>query len=85
MAQYGVTARNAGEAFQYAMDRVDAWSNLAHNAMVSVQDLALGMEKTGSVANMVGVDFDNLNALLGTAVRNTGMSGENLGKGKIAA
>lgn len=79
MSQFGKTAKDSSQAFQYSMEIVDSWSNLAHNAMVSTQDLALGMEKTGSVANMMGVSFDEMNALIATSVRDTGMSGQNLG------
>jgi len=40
MMQFGIRARTAAEATQYSMKIVDSWTNVAHNAIVSAQDLA---------------------------------------------
>ncbi len=79
MLQFGMNAKSSSEAFAYSMKVVDSWSNVAHNAMVSAKDLAEGTERTGAVAKMVGVSFDELQGLIGTAVRNTGLAGANIG------
>jgi TP901 family phage tail tape measure protein len=86
MVQYGMVidqtaskAEQQAQAFEYSRKITDAWSNVAHNSMASAQDLAQGMERTGSVAKQMGVDFDSMNALIATSVRNTGLAGANLG------
>lgn len=80
MFQYGLTAKNTSEAIAYSGRIIDVWTKLAHTAGASAQDLTQAVERTGSVAKMVGVDFEFLNALIATGVRATGRSGAELGK-----
>lgn len=79
MNQYGMTARNAGEAQAYSMRIVDSWTNVAHNAQVSVNDLAAANERSASVAHKVGVEYDYLQGMITAAVRATGQPGANIG------
>lgn len=79
MMQYGWQARNAAEATAYSMRIVDAWTNIAHNAQVSAQDLAMANERTAAVARMVGVEFETLQGLIAAGVKNTGRSGAEIG------
>lgn len=79
MFQYGLTAKSTTEAIAYSGKVIDIWTKLAHNAGVSAQDLAQGVERSGSVARTTGVDFEFLNAMIATAVRSTGRSGAEIG------
>jgi TP901 family phage tail tape measure protein len=79
MFQYGLVAKNATEATAYSSKIVDIWTNVAHNAQVSAQDLAHGVEQAGSVAHMTGVDFEFLTAMIATGVRATSKSGNEIG------
>lgn len=79
MFQYGLTAHNSSEAMAYSGRIIDVWTKLAHTAGASAQDLTQAVERTGSVAKLVGVDFEFLNAMIATAVRSTGRSGAEIG------
>jgi phage tail tape measure protein, TP901 family, core region len=79
MFQYGLVAKNAAEATAYGAKIVDVYTNVAHNAQASAQDLAHGVEQAGSVAHMTGVDFEFLTAMIATGVRATGKSGNEIG------
>jgi len=79
LAQYEWRAKTAAEATAYSMRVVDTWTNVAHNAQISAQDLAQANERTAGVARMVGVEFEFLQALVAAGVRNTGRSGAEIG------
>lgn len=79
MMQYGMRARNAAEATQFSMKIVDSWTNVAHNAIVSAQDLAAANERSASAARQAGVSFDFLQGMIGTMSRNTGRPGAEMG------
>lgn len=79
MFQYGLTAHNTTEAIAYSGRIIDVWTKLAHTAGASAQDLTQGVERSGSVAKMVGADFEFLNASIATGVRSTGRSGTEIG------
>lgn len=80
MFQYGLVAKNTTEAVAYSAKVVDVWTKIAHNAQVSAQDLAYGVERAGSVAHMTGVDFEFLNTMIAAGVRATGRSGAEIGQ-----
>lgn len=80
MFQYGLTAHNTTEAIAYSGRIIDVWTKLAHTAGASAQDLTQGVERSGSVAKMVGADFEFLNASIATGVRSTGRSGTEIGR-----
>jgi hypothetical protein len=79
MFQYGIVAKNAAEATAYGSKVVDVYTNVAHNAQVSATDLAHGVEQSGSVAHMTGVDFEFLTAMIATGTRATAKSGTEIG------
>jgi len=79
MMQYGMRARNAAEAQQFSMKIVDSWTNVAHNAIISAQDLAAANERSASAAHLAGVSFDFLQGMIGTMARNTGRGGAEVG------
>lgn len=79
MMQFGMRARSAAEAQQFSMKIVDSWTNVAHNAIVSAQDLAAANERSASAAKQAGVSFDFLQGMIGTMARNTGRAGAEVG------
>lgn len=79
MMQYGMRARDANEAQKLSMKIVDSWTNVAHNAIVSAQDLAAANERSASAAKQAGVSFDFLQGMIATMARNTGRSGGEIG------
>jgi TP901 family phage tail tape measure protein len=79
MVQFGMTAKDSAEAFSFSRKIIDSWSNVSHNSMVSANDLATALERSGSVAKQVGIDFDALVALTTTTARSTGLAGSNIG------
>jgi TP901 family phage tail tape measure protein len=84
MAQFGWIARNNAEAQAYSMRIVDSWTKIAHNYMVSANDLAQANERAASSARNAGVDFDFLQSMIANGVRNTGRSGAEIGE-QVAA
>jgi len=79
MFQFGMTARSAGEAVAYSNRIVDVYTKLSHNAGVSAQDLARGVERSGSVAHQAGISFEFLTALIAQGTRATALSGQEIG------
>lgn len=79
MFQFGIQARNATEALSYSNKIIDVYTKLSHNAGVSAQDLARGVERTGAVAHQAGMDFEFLNALIAEGTRATALSGQEIG------
>lgn len=79
MFQYGLVAKNAAEALAYSNKIVDVYTKLSHNAGVSAQDLAAGVERAGSVAKQAGMSFEFLNALIAQGTRATALSGAEIG------
>ena len=73
--QYG----RQGDAVSFATHVVDAWTNVAHNAQSSAQDLAEALMRSGAAAHAVGVDFDTTTALASTMIKTTGLEGANIG------
>ena len=79
MFQYGLVAKNSVEALAYSNKIVDVYTKLSHNAGVSAQDLAAGVERSGSVAKQAGISFEFLNALIAQGTRATALSGSEIG------
>lgn len=79
MFQYGMVAKNSAEALAYSNKIVDVYTKLSHNAGVSAQDLAAGVERSGSVAKQAGISFEFLNALIAQGTRATALSGAEIG------
>lgn len=79
MFQFGIQARNATEALSASNKIIDVYTKLSHNAGVSAQDLARGVERTGAVAHQAGMDFEFLNALIAEGTRATALSGQEIG------
>ena len=75
MFQFGMVAHNAAEALAYSNKIVDVYTALSHQAGVSAQDLAMGVERSGAVAHQAGVDFEFLTALIAQGTRATALSG----------
>lgn len=79
MFQYGLVAKNSAEALAYSNKIVDVYTKLSHNAGVSAQDLAAGVERSGAVAKQAGISFEFLNALIAQGTRATALSGSEIG------
>ena len=79
MFQYGLTATSAAEALAYSDRIIDVYTKLSHNAGVSAQDLAAGVERSGAAANQAGVDFEFLTAMIAQGTRSTALSGSAIG------
>jgi TP901 family phage tail tape measure protein len=79
MNAMGMAATDQASAMENSMKIVDSWSALAHEASVSAQDLAMGVERSAGAAHQAGMNIDQLNALIAAGIRNTGLSGENIG------
>jgi len=79
MNAMGMAATNQASAMTNSMRIVDSWSALAHEASVSANDLAAGVERSAGAARQAGLSIDQLNALIAAGVRNTGLSGDNVG------
>lgn len=70
-----------GNAINFATHAMDAATAVSHNAQVSAQDLAEAHMRSASAAHATGISFDELNALIGTIVKNSGQSGALVGNG----
>lgn len=79
MSQYGVHIENVNDAMIIGNRVLDSWSKVAHDTMAPAQDLGAAFQRTGKIAAETGVSFDFMNGLISAGVRNTALSGENLG------
>lgn len=75
MFQFGMQAKSTAEAIAYSNNIIDVYTKLSHNAGVSAQDLAAGVERSGAVAHQAGMDFEFLTALVAQGTRATALSG----------
>ena len=75
MFQFGMQAKSTAEAIAYSNNIIDVYTKLSHNAGVSAQDLAAGVERSGAVAHQAGMDFEFLTALVPQGTRATALSG----------
>ncbi|PWW06337.1 minor tail protein [Paenibacillus cellulosilyticus] len=79
LSQYGVQIENTNDAMVIGNRVLDSWSKVAHDTMAPAKDLAAAFQRTGKIASETGVSFDFMNGLIASGVRNTALSGENLG------
>lgn len=79
MFQYGLQAKSSAEALAYSNRIIDVYTKLSHNAGVSAQDLAAGVERSGAVAHQAGMDFEFLTSLIAQGTRSTALSGSAIG------
>lgn len=79
LAQYGVQVKDANDAAVLGGRILDSWSKVAHDTMAPAKDLGAAFERTGKIAAETGVSFDMMNGLISSGIRNTALSGENLG------
>lgn len=79
MNAMGMSVKNAADAQASSIAIVDQWSNMAHNASVSANDLASGVQVAAGAAHQAGMNLAQLNALIAAGVRNSGLSGTNIG------
>lgn len=70
-----------GNAINFATHAMDAATAVSHNAQISAQDLAEAHMRSAAAAHAVGVSYDELNALIGTITKNSGLSGATVGQG----
>ena len=63
-----------------AMGIIDSWNEISNNYATTVEKLAAGQSRAGSVAKAMGLEFDQLNAIIGTVTAATKQSGEEVGK-----
>ncbi|MFB5761101.1 transglycosylase [Paenibacillus medicaginis] len=78
-AQYGVQVKDSNDAMVLGGRVLDSWSKVAHDTMAPARDIGAAFERTGKIAAETGVSFDFMNGLISAGVRNTALSGENLG------
>lgn len=62
-----------------AMGIIDSWNEISNNFATTVEKLAQGQTRAGAVAKAVGLEFDQLNALIGTLTATTKQSGSEIG------
>lgn len=62
-----------------AMGVVDSWNEISNNFATTVENLAQGQAKAGATARALGMDFDQLNAVVGTLNARTKQSGNEIG------
>ena len=74
---------SAIRGFKMEMDEggrvTDVYSSLAAHAAASVDDIALAMARTASIANSAGMSFENTSAFLTQMIETTQESAENIG------
>ena len=75
MFQFGMQAKTTAEALTYSNRIIDVYTKLSHNAGVSAQDLAAGVERSGAVAHQAGMSFEFLTSLIAQGTRSTALSG----------
>ncbi|MFJ3388757.1 phage tail tape measure protein [Lysinibacillus sp. NPDC086135] len=62
-----------------AMGIIDSWNNVSNNYATTVEKLAQGQSRAGATAKAMGLDFDQLNAIIGTVTASTKQSGSEIG------
>ena len=62
-----------------AMGIVDSWNEISNNYATTVENLAQGQAKAGATAKALGMDFNELNAVVGVLNARTKQSGNEIG------
>ncbi|MDF2788012.1 MAG: putative phage tail tape measure protein, partial [Neobacillus sp.] len=70
-----------GEAVTFATHVMDSMTKVSHTSQISANDLAESLLRSAAAAKVVGVSYDELNAMTAVIARNTGLSGQTIGDG----
>lgn len=62
-----------------AMGIIDSWNEISNNYATTTEKLAQGQARAGATARAMGLDFDQLNAIVGTVTASTKQSGNEIG------
>lgn len=62
-----------------AMSIIDSWNNISNNFATTTEKLAQGQARSGATARAMGLEFDQLNAIIGTVTASTKQSGSEVG------
>lgn len=62
-----------------AMSIIDSWNNISNNFATTTEKLAQGQARSGATAKAMGLEFDQLNAIIGTVTASTKQSGSEVG------
>lgn len=62
-----------------AMSIIDSWNNISNNYATTTEKLAQGQARSGATARAMGLEFDQLNAIIGTVTASTKQSGSEVG------
>ncbi|MEW5569586.1 phage tail tape measure protein [Rossellomorea marisflavi] len=62
-----------------AMSIVDSWNAISNDYATTVEKLAQGQAKAASTAKNMGLDFDEVNAIIGSLTASTKQSGNEIG------
>ncbi|GMA50120.1 hypothetical protein GCM10025857_14770 [Alicyclobacillus contaminans] len=74
----GMKITDANDAYTKSMKIIDSWTAVSHGVSVSTQDLTDGFERAAASAKQVGLNVDQLSALVAAGVRNSGRTGKSL-------
>ena len=66
-------------AAQDAMQTIDSWNAISNNYATTVEKLAQGQTRAGATAKAMGLEFNELNAIIGTVTAATKQSGNEVG------
>ena len=61
------------------MGIIDSWNEISNNYATTTEKLAAGQARAGATARAMGLDFDQLNAIVGTVTASTKQSGREVG------
>lgn len=62
-----------------AMSIIDSWNNISNNFATTTEKLAQGQARSGATARAMGLEFNQLNAIIGTVTASTKQSGSEVG------
>ncbi len=62
-----------------SMSIIDSWNNISNNYATTTEKLAQGQARSGATARAMGLEFDQLNAIIGTVTASTKQSGSEVG------
>jgi hypothetical protein len=79
MQALGLQIHNVNDAYTNSMRIIDSWTSVSHSTSVSTKDLADGFERAAASAKQVGINVDQLSALVAAGVRNSGRTGTVVG------
>lgn len=63
-----------------AMGIIDSWNEISNNYATTTEKLAAGQARAGATARAMGLDFNQLNAIIGTVTATTKQSGNEVGR-----